>query len=119
MTSCEARHDTPTALRTSGDARCAQTASGDTLRRLAHSADDSVGCGVHDIADELPGVPMSSIKVAIRILLHGDWIYDALGAGREAAGDVSAGVLWMCVQSAAVNAQCFMPDVFFVFGSVL
>jgi hypothetical protein len=94
------------------------TASRHSLRRLARSADGSVGCGVHDIADALPGVPMSSIKVAIRILLHGDWIYDALGASLAAAGDVSTGVLWMYVQSAAVNARCCIPDVF-CFGLVL
>ena len=49
---------------------------------------------------------MSAIKVVIRILLHGDWVYDALGASDAVVADVSAGVQWMCVLCA--NATFFM-----------
>ena len=49
---------------------------------------------------------MSAIKVVIRILLHGDWVYDALGASDAVVADLSAGVQWMCVLCA--NATFFM-----------
>ena len=77
-----------------------------TFCRFHCSADENIGCGIHAIADALPGVPMSAIKVVIRILLHGDWVYDALGASDAVVADVSAGVQWMCVLCA--NATFFM-----------
>ena len=73
----------------------------DAIFRHAATGGGGVGCGLHDLADKLPGVPMSAIKVALRVLLQGDWIYDALGAGDVADAAVSAQARWMyvgCVQ---------------------
>jgi hypothetical protein len=51
---------------------------------------------------------MSAINVAIRVLLRGDWIYNALGENDGAAEEVSAGVQWMCVGNVKANAWCLM-----------
>ncbi len=51
---------------------------------------------------------MSAINVAIRVLLRGDWIYNALGENDGAAEEVSAGVQWMCVGNVKANARCLM-----------
>ena len=48
------------------------------------------------MAQGLPGVPIAAIRAAVRILLHGDWIYDALSSN-EGIGGVSGEGRWMCV----------------------
>jgi hypothetical protein len=54
---------------------------------------------MHDIAQRLPGVPIAAIKVAIIILVRGDWVYDC-----DAGDDDTR---WMCVRaSAAAAAAC-------------
>ena len=40
---------------------------------------------------------MAAVKVALQILLHGDWIYDALSAGDGADDAASADARWMYV----------------------
>ena len=63
---------------------------------MSRSGDDDIGCGVDDMAQGLPGVPIAAIRAAVRILLHGDWIYDALSSN-EGIGGVSGEGRWMCV----------------------
>jgi hypothetical protein len=79
---------------------CSSTASlerPDALFRYSLTGDDGLGCSIHDVVQMLPGVQMSAIKVALRVLLHGDWIFDALGAGEGQDATLSAAARWMYV----------------------
>lgn len=68
----------------------------DTFCSRALSGESDVGCAMHDIAQRLPGVPIAAIRVAISILVRGDWVYDC------DAGDDDA--RWMCVRASAAAA---------------